>query len=126
MMNKESTRTSSPGGAANDELRTATSGTFQGLVLEGHGAIAVEFMSYGCAYCRALEPVLQRVATSVKATEAIFRVNVGVEQDLAREYAIRGTPTLVMFLNGQEVGRAEGVHPSASAVLAAVTGPFQR
>ncbi len=39
-------------------IQTVTNATFQDLILDGQGPIAVEFMSYGCAYCRALEPVL--------------------------------------------------------------------
>jgi thioredoxin 1 len=106
------------------QLQTLTSETFDTLVLDGDGPIAVEFMSYGCVHCRALEPVLQQVAESIKSTEAVFRVNVAAEQDLAAKYQIDGTPTLVMFLNGGEVGRVEGPHPSVSSVTAALTQPF--
>jgi thioredoxin 1 len=107
-------------------IRTVTGATFQDLVLDGTGPIAVEFMSYGCAYCRALEPVLEEVAAEVEAKEAVFRINVAVDETLARKYEIDGTPTFVMFLNGSEVGRAAGPHPTASNVLAALTEPFAR
>ena len=33
-------------------------------------------MSYGCAYCRAIEPVLQHVAAIVQSKQKIFRVNI--------------------------------------------------
>ena len=108
-----------------DKIQTVTSGTFTRLVLEAEGPIAVEFMSYGCAHCRAIEPVLEQVAEMVKAEEKIFRVNIAVEQELAGSYQIQGTPTLVMFLNQNEVGRVEGPSPTVSSVLAAVTQPFQ-
>ncbi len=108
-----------------DKIQTVTSGTFTRLVLEAEGPIAVEFMSYGCAHCRAIEPVLEQVAEIVKAEEKIFRVNIAVEQELAGSYQIQGTPTLVMFLNQNEVGRVEGPSPTVSSVLAAVTQPFQ-
>jgi thioredoxin 1 len=107
-----------------DNIRTASGTTFKSLVLEGVGPIAVEFMSYGCAHCRAIEPILQQVAEMLKSKETIFRVNVGVEQELARDYEIQGTPTLIMFLNGSEVGRVEGLSPTTSSALAAVTQAF--
>ena len=66
-----------------DGIRTVTRNTFDSLVLAGEGPIVVEFMSYGCAYCRAIEPVLQQVAEMVKARETILRVNIAVEPDLA-------------------------------------------
>jgi thioredoxin 1 len=108
---------------SSDAIGTVTSSTFASLVLEAKGPIVVEFMSYGCSHCQALEPVLQQVAEQVKSKEKIFRVNTAVEQELADSYAIQGTPTLVMFLNGAEVGRDEGPHPSVSTVLRAITRP---
>jgi len=107
-----------------DGIRTVTSGTFRDLVLEGDGPIVVEFMSYGCAYCRALEPVLQQVAETVKSEDQIFRVNVAVERALAESCEIETTPTLVMFQSGREVGRVEGPDPTVSSVLAAMTQAF--
>jgi thiol-disulfide isomerase/thioredoxin len=55
-----------------DMIRTVTSGTFNALVLEGEGRIAVEFMSYGCAHCQTIGPVLQQVAENVKSNENIL------------------------------------------------------
>jgi thioredoxin 1 len=118
-------RGSLPSQGSSDGIRSVTSSTFGPLVLEGAGPIAVEFMSYGCAHCRAIEPVLQRVAEMVRSKEKIFRVNVAVEPELADAYAVRGTPTLIMFLNGTEAGRANGPRPTLSSLLAAVTQPFE-
>ena len=85
----------------------------------------VEFMSYGCAHCRAMEPILQEVAEMVKPQETIFRVNIAVEPDLAESYEIEGTPTLLMFLDGKEVGRAEGPRPTTAELLTTITEPFR-
>jgi thioredoxin 1 len=82
-------------------------------------------MSYGCVHCRAMEPVLQQVAEMLKSKEQIFRVNTAVEQELADSYQVQGTPTLVMFLQGREVGRLEGPPPTVESILAAVTQPFE-
>jgi len=107
-----------------DGIETLTAGTFGALVLEGDGPIVVEFMSYGCEHCRVLEPILQRVAKTVKTKEKIFRVNIAVEQQLAASYSIEGTPTLLMFLDGKEVGRTEGPRPTEARLLTAITAPF--
>jgi thioredoxin 1 len=106
-----------------DGLRSLTSETFQALVLEADRPVAVEFMSYGCAHCRALEPILQEVAALVKDRETIFRVNIAVEQDLAASYEIQGTPTLILFLHGSEVGRREGPRPTVPSILAFLQQP---
>jgi len=38
---------------------------------------------------------------------------------------VHGTPTLVAFMNGAEVGRVEGPPPDVASLLQAVTLPFQ-
>jgi thioredoxin-like negative regulator of GroEL len=61
----------------------------------------------------------------VKSKEEIFRVNIAVEPQLAADYEIRGTPTLIMFLAGKEVGLAEGPAPTEARLLTAITQPFR-
>jgi thioredoxin-like negative regulator of GroEL len=114
-----------PKRAPSDWVQSTTSDTFAELVLQGKGPIAVEFMSYGCAHCQVIEPVLQQVAEMVKSKESIFRVNIAVEPELADRYQIQGTPTLIMFLDGKEVGRVEGPSPVVSTLLAAVKQPYE-
>ncbi len=109
-----------------DQIETVTGSGFNAVVLEGEGPIAVEFMSYGCPHCRTIEPVLQRVAEMVRSKVKMVRVNVAIEQELASNYNIEGTPSLVMFLNGRQVGRIEGPNPTVASVLTAVTHPFNR
>jgi thioredoxin 1 len=110
---------------SSDSIGTVTGSTFSSLILEAAGPIVVEFMSYGCVHCRAMEPVLEKVAETVKAKEKIFRVNTAVDEELSDSYDIQGTPTLIMFLNGKEVGRVEGPQPTVSSVMTAVTQPFE-
>ncbi len=109
---------------AGTRIGTLDSASFRTMVLESDGRVAVEFMSYGCGYCRAIEPLLRQVAEMVEGQEAIFRVDITASPDLASDYQVSGTPTFVMFLNGQEVGRVEGPDPTLSSVTQAVTGPF--
>jgi len=108
---------------SHDEIQTVTGRTFQASVLDARGPVVVEFMSYGCAHCGVMEPVLQRVAARLKGTETVVRVNVGVEQGLAERYGIAGTPTMVVFSNGREVRRVEGPIPTAENLFATLTQP---
>ena len=105
-------------------VRSVTGSTFDLLVLAGNGPIVVEFMSYGCAHCRAMEPVLQQVAELLSGKAKIFKVNIAVERALSETFAIDGTPTLVMFSRGREVGRVDGPPPDVSSVLDAVNEAF--
>jgi thioredoxin 1 len=107
-----------------DRIATVTGATFQRLVLEARGPIVVEFMSYGCGHCRVLEPILQQVAELLESKEQFLRVNLAVEPELAEQYQVQGTPTFLMFLDGAEVGRVDGMRPSLSTLMTAVSRPF--
>ena len=107
-----------------DRIHTVSDSSFRRLVLEAKGPIVVEFMSYGCVHCRLIEPVLQQVAKLVESTEKICRVNIGAEQELSERYEIQGTPTLIMFLDGNIIARVEGPSPDASTLLAEITQPY--
>ena len=61
----------------------------------------------------------------VESREKIFRVNTALEKELADAYGVGATPTLIMFLDGREVGRVEGPSPTISSVLSAVTEAFE-
>jgi thioredoxin 1 len=107
-----------------DRIATVTGATFERLVLEARGPIVVEFMSYGCGHCRVLEPILQHAAELLESKEQIVRVNLAVEPELAEQYQVEGTPTFLMFLDGAEVGRVDGMRPSLSTLMTAVSRPF--
>ncbi len=40
-------------------------------------------------------------------------------------FDVEGTPTFIMFLDGQEAGRAAGPRPTVSSVLRVVSQPFE-
>lgn len=113
-------------GAPESALQSLTEETFDHLVLKAAGPVAVEFMSYSCEHCRAMEPVLEQVATMVNGKEKIFTVNVATEQALADRFGIQLTPSFLMFLNGKKVGQVAGINPSIPSVLTAISHPFGR
>jgi thioredoxin-like negative regulator of GroEL len=110
--------------ASATNIATVTGVSFGANVLQADGPVAVEFMSYGCGYCQALEPVLQSVAGRLLPREQVFRVNIARERDLGDDYQIAATPTIVMFLNGAEIGRVEGPDATESTLMAELTQPF--
>ena len=118
-------RAQPPASSSRERIPTVTAATFNSHVLQGGGPIAVEFMTYGCAHCRAIEPILQEVAEALEGKEALFKVNIAVDGAVANTFEVRGTPTFIMFLDGKEVGRADGPHPNIASVLSALTQPFE-
>ena len=76
------------------------------------GPIVVEFMSYGCAHCRVIEPVLQKVAKMLESKEKIFRLNIAADEELANTYDIQSTPTLVSFPPARRMKSKTASYPS--------------
>ena len=111
--------------ADSDIIQTVTEATFNDMVLQASGPVAVEFMSYGCGFCRAIEPILQQVTEKLQSEVKIFRVNVAAQSELAGSYGINGTPTFVMFLNGNEIARSEGPDPTVANITSMLTRPFK-
>ena len=86
-----------------DELRESTD------------LLLVEFYTNGCSMCAAMEPVLGNVARSTDATVAM--VNAGYAFDLAERYGVSSVPTLLVFEDGDLVGRLADGFQGADAVL---------
>jgi thiol-disulfide isomerase/thioredoxin len=78
-------------------------------------AVLVEFHSQNCSPCRAMQPVVQKLAD---AGYPLQQIDVDAQPAYAEQFKIRSTPTFVLFSRGREVQRAEG--STSQAELAAM------
>lgn len=85
---------------------------------ESTDLLLVEFYTNGCSMCGAMEPVLGNVARATDATVAM--VNAGYAFDLSERYAISSVPTLLLFEDGELVGRLADGFRGTDAVLSFV------
>ena len=85
---------------------------------ESTDRLLVEFYTNGCSMCAAMEPVLGNVARATDVTVAM--VNAGYAFDLAERYSVSSVPTLLLFEDGELVGRLADGFQGADAVLSFV------
>ena len=79
---------------------------------EGRGVV-VDFWGTWCRPCRALRPHLDRLARDHAGEWQFVSVHVDSNPDLADEWSVMGTPTLVYVRGGTERHRTTGaVTPS--------------
>jgi len=82
--------------------------------------LLVECYTNGCSMCGAMEPVLGNVARVTDATVAM--VDAGYAFDLAERYSISSVPTLLLFEDGDLVGRLADGFRGTDAVVSFVEG----
>ncbi len=73
--------------------------------------VLVDFWAGWCAPCRALKPVLEKLAQEYQGTFFLAKVDTDKEQQLAAQYGIRSLPTVQLFRNGQPVDSFMGAQP---------------
>jgi putative thioredoxin len=70
--------------------------------------ILVDFWAEWCSPCIALAPALERVVEEFGGNLLLAKVEVDDNMRLAGQYRLRGFPTVILFFNGEELGRFAG------------------
>lgn len=72
--------------------------------------VVVDFWADWCPPCRALTPVLERVAKSYEGRLRLVKIEVddGANMKLAGRYGLKGFPTVLLFIDGEIKGRFSG------------------
>ncbi|AEK24175.1 thioredoxin [Capnocytophaga canimorsus] len=88
-----------------------TDATFEEVVLKSDKPVVVDFWAAWCGPCRMLGPVIEEIAREYDGKAVVGKVDVDNNQDFAGKYGVRNIPTVLIFQNGEVVGRQVGVAP---------------
>jgi thioredoxin 1 len=93
-----------------------TDATFEGEVLAERGTVLVDFGAAWCPPCRALEPIIEAVARERAGSLKVVSIDTDASPESARRCAVRATPTLVVFRDGERRAAHVGAIPKAKVL----------
>lgn len=86
-----------------------TDASFDEVVLKNDKPVLVDFWATWCGPCRMLGPVIEELATEYEGRVVVGKVDVDNNQEFAAKYGVRNIPTVLVFKDGEVVGRQVGV-----------------
>jgi len=86
---------------------------FQERVIDGshQQPVLVDIGADWCSPCLALDPVLNRVISEYRGRVVLAKIDADENMKIAGHYRVRGFPTVILFIEGEEVDRFHSNKP---------------
>ena len=91
--------------------QAVTEATFDDVVLKSDKPIMVDFWAEWCGPCRAVSPILDKIAEENADKLDIVKLNVDDNPETAAKYGITSIPAMYVFQGGEVVKRVIGAKP---------------
>lgn len=99
------------GGFMSDDIKHVTDASYQQDVLEADSPVLVDFWAPWCGPCRMIAPVVEELAKEYAGKVTFAKMNTDENPDTPSSLGIRGIPTLILYVNGEEADRLVGFAP---------------
>ncbi len=91
-----------------------TDANFEETVLKSAQPVMVDFWAAWCGPCRMVGPIIDDISKDYDGKVVVGKLDVDANQEFAAKYGVRNIPTVLIFQNGEVVGRQVGVAPKTT------------
>ncbi len=84
---------------------------FDEKILNSDLPVVVDFWAPWCGPCKAVAPILDKLAEDYSDKVVIAKVNTDEDNQYAAQYGVQGIPTMIFFHEGKLVHRQVGALP---------------
>ncbi len=89
-------------------MQEVTTENFKDVISKGN--VIVDFWAEWCAPCKMIAPVFEELSKEMESV-TFAKLNVDEHGEVAATAGVRGIPTLIMYKDGEELGRIVGALP---------------
>ena len=93
-----------------------TDSSFEQEVLNAGQPVVVDFWAPWCGPCRKLGPILDEIAGEFDGKVKFVKLNTDENVKTAKDYAISGLPSLLVFKDGKALERVVGLMPKSAII----------
>jgi len=97
-----------PEGVKDENIKQLTLAEFNDM-LKTKQPVLVDFHTLWCAPCRKMAPVVDKIANEFKGKATVLRIDLDKSKEVAKEYQIQGVPVFILFKNGKQVWKHNGM-----------------
>jgi thioredoxin len=94
-----------------------TDSDFAEQVERSEGLVLVDFWAEWCGPCRAVAPVLERLAEDYRGRVKVVKLDTDANPLTTGRFQIRSIPALLLFKDGRHVDTVIGADPRLRAML---------
>jgi thioredoxin 1 len=95
------------------EVRNVGTVDWDAEVLGSGRPVLVDLWAAWCGPCRVVGPIVDEIADERAESLDVFKLDVDANPEVAMRYGVNSIPTLLVFRDGEEVGRVVGALPKA-------------
>lgn len=82
---------------------------FNQHITENSGLVLLDIWAEWCGPCKQLSPILDEVAEIFDGEVKVLKLNADENQQITEKFKVRGLPTMLVLVNGEEKDRILGL-----------------